>query len=267
PGRLTLPTPRSRASSRSRTASSTRAAIARVRRSHAAAAARHPAVVPHASATATPAPSSHSVPANPAATAHRRHRNEWFTRCLADGRRSRGRCWSPRSSRVRSPRFRPYRAPLLNAATLPCAAASRGARDAAMRPDARARSVPHRAGSELVHERRQRGLLLRGQPQLQDQVEELDGVLQREAATVVQVRRAVLDAAQGERLDRPDRRLASEPLDAQIVHLVVEVVGRRVAGRARALAEEDLLAADLLLGRLAPVKAPVGPELRRRWEV
>ena len=66
------------------------------------------------------------------------------------------------------------------------------------------------AGLQLPQERDEVGLLLLGQLQLQDEVEELDGVLQGQAAAVVQVRRAVLDAAQRERLDRPVARLVRE---------------------------------------------------------
>ena len=50
--------------------------------------------------------------------------------------------------------------------------------------------------SQLPQERHQVVLLLLRQLQLQDEVEELDGVLQGQTAAVVQVGRAVLDAAQ-----------------------------------------------------------------------
>ena len=50
------------------------------------------------------------------------------------------------------------------------------------------------------------------------------------------------------RLDRPVARLVlEEPLQVQVVHLVVEVERGRVAGGALRLAEEQLLAAQLLL--------------------
>ena len=91
---------------------------------------------------------------------------------------------------------------------------------------------------------------------LQYEVEELDGVLQGQAAAVVQVRRAILDAAEREALDRAVARLAfQESLQVQVVHLVVEVGRRRVADRALRLAEEQLLAAQLALGRLLRVEA------------
>ena len=63
-------------------------------------------------------------------------------------------------------------------------------------------------------------------------VEELDGVLEREQAPVVEVRRRVLDAAQREGLDRPLGAPAVEALDLEVVHRVVgEVRLRRVAAR------------------------------------
>jgi hypothetical protein len=50
----------------------------------------------------------------------------------------------------------------------------------------------------------------------------------------VQVRRAVLDAAQRERLDEPVARLVlEEALQLQVVHLVVEVERGRMADGAR----------------------------------
>ena len=96
------------------------------------------------------------------------------------------------------------------------------------------------------------------QLELKHEVEELDRVFERQAAAVVHVRRAVLDAAQRERLDRPIARLiAREPLQVQVVHLVVEIERRRMADAALALAEEDLFAAQLAFGRHAP--DPAGP--------
>ncbi len=97
-----------------------------------------------------------------------------------------------------------------------------------------------------------------------------------EQAVVVQVRRRVLDAAERERFDRAvGRGLAAvdhgfwleESLRLQVVHQVVGVVRRRVAGRALALAEEDLLAALLAFGRLRRVELAEEVELRGRWEV
>src|SRR5579872_945205 len=84
--------------------------------------------------------------------------------------------------------------------------------------------------SQAAQERHQVGLLYLRQLQLQDEVEELDGVLQRQAAAVVQVGRAVLDPTEREALDGAVARLAlEEALQAQVVHLVVEVERGRVA--------------------------------------
>src|SRR5438445_6972749 len=64
-------------------------------------------------------------------------------------------------------------------------------------------------------------LLLAAEVQLQDKVEELDRVMQRRAAAIMQVRGCVLDAAQREGLDRPLRAADVEALYLQIVHVVV----------------------------------------------
>src|SRR5262249_21639754 len=63
--------------------------------------------------------------------------------------------------------------------------------------------LPPSRASRLPQERHQVVLLLLVQRQLQQQVEQRDGVLQGQAAAVVHVRRVVLDAAQREALDRP----------------------------------------------------------------
>src|SRR4029077_10274877 len=99
------------------------------------------------------------------------------------------------------------------------------------------------------------------------QVEELDGVLEGQQAAIMQVRRTVLDPAQREALDRAVARLTwQKALNMQIVHLVVEVEGRRVTRRALRLAEEQLLAAQLALGRLLRVEATQRSQLRRGRE-
>jgi hypothetical protein len=86
-----------------------------------------------------------------------------------------------------------------------------------------------------------------------DQVEELDRVLQRQQALVMQVGRVVFDAAQRKGFDRPvpDHHHAvyhhrlEEALGLEVVHQVVGVEGRLMAARALALADEDLLAPHL----------------------
>src|SRR5882757_6530325 len=117
-------------------------------------------------------------------------------------------------------------------------------------------------------------LLVAGQLRAKDQVEELDRVVQRQQTTVMHVRRGVLDAAQWERLDRPipcfpqtvDHGRLEKALDLEIVHQVIGVVRRGVAGTALALAEEDLLPAQLGGGGLAWIELSEHVELRRRRE-
>src|SRR5216684_2200248 len=115
------------------------------------------------------------------------------------------------------------------------------------------------------HECHQVLFLRVGQLRLQHQIEELDGVVERQKAPVVQVGRRVLDAAQRERLDRAvavhdqavDHLLLEKALQLQIVHRVVGVMRRRVAGGALALAEEHLLSAQLGLGGLDRIELAV----------
>src|SRR6516165_3382386 len=92
----------------------------------------------------------------------------------------------------------------------------------------------------------------------------------------MEVRRRLLDATQRERLDRSlrcsvetvngSRRVKA--LRVQIVHVVVGVIGRRVARGALGFAEEKLL--TLHLGRigfeLLGIEFAVDTEARRRWE-
>jgi NADH dehydrogenase len=65
------------------------------------------------------------------------------------------------------------------------------------------------SSSQGPHERHQVGLLLLGRLEAEDQVEELDGVFECEAAAVVHVRRTVLDAVNGTRRT-PGRPPSSE---------------------------------------------------------
>jgi hypothetical protein len=84
----------------------------------------------------------------------------------------------------------------------------------------------------------------------------------------------VLDAAQREGLDRPipclpqavDHGRLEKALDLEIVHQVIGVVGRGVAGTALALAEENLLPAQLVGCGLAWIELSEDVELRRRRE-
>src|SRR5207244_3661688 len=87
-------------------------------------------------------------------------------------------------------------------------------------------------GLQLPQEGDEVRLLGPGEFRPEHQVEELDGVFQGQAAAVVEVGGAVLDPPQGEGLDRAVAGLLEEPLEVQVVHLMVEVEGRGVAGRA-----------------------------------
>src|SRR3984893_7365046 len=109
----------------------------------------------------------------------------------------------------------------------------------------------------------------------EDQVEKLDRIVQRQEPPVVQVGWRVLDAAQGKRLDRPvgasqhavDHLGLVEALHLQIVHGIVGIVGRRVAGRALPFTKKDFLAAELGRSRFCRVELPVDVELRSRRKV
>jgi hypothetical protein len=62
----------------------------------------------------------------------------------------------------------------------------------------------HIVRSELSHEGHEIALFLLVEVDARHEIEELDGVLQRQQSPVVQVRRRVLDAAEREGLDLPD---------------------------------------------------------------
>src|SRR5690606_13204587 len=108
-------------------------------------------------------------------------------------------------------------------------------------------------------------LLLRLQLELEHDVEELHRVLEGEQAPVVEVGRRVLDAPQGEGLDGAvlihhravGHARLEEALELEVVHGVVGVVGRGVAGEALAATEEDLLTTQLLLGGEARIQLAV----------
>src|SRR5437588_2481295 len=130
---------------------------------------------------------------------------------------------------------------------------------------------------ELSHERDQRGLLRRVELELEHQVEELDRVFQGQQAAVMEIRRRFLYAAQGERLDRAlcgrhqavDRLRLVEAIDLQVVHQVVGVERRRVAGGALRLAEEQRLATHFrgIRRELSGVKLSVNAQAGRGREV
>src|SRR6202171_2807250 len=128
--------------------------------------------------------------------------------------------------------------------------------------------------SEGAKERDQIALLLGGQFGAEHQIEELNRIIERQQAPVVQVGRRILDAAQWEGLDGSvadfthavDYLWLEETLGLEIVHQVVGVIGRGVAGTAPALAEEDLLAAQFGLRGLARIENAEHVELRCRRE-
>src|SRR5262249_41034314 len=101
--------------------------------------------------------------------------------------------------------------------------------------------------SEHSQERDKVTLLWLRQVQPLNQVEKLDGILESEATAVVEIGRTFLDSPQSETLDGTVARLAlQESLHMQIVHLVVKIQRGRVADGAVGLAEEQLLATQLL---------------------
>src|SRR5262249_9126285 len=92
---------------------------------------------------------------------------------------------------------------------------------------------------------------------------------------VMEVGWRVFDAAQRKRLYWPvsgghhavHHAWVVEPLDLKIVHGVVGVVRRRMAGRALRLAEEEILAAHLLCRGLGWIELAIDSKLGCRREV
>lgn len=91
----------------------------------------------------------------------------------------------------------------------------------------------------------------------------------------MEIRRSILNAAQRERFDGSigghhhsvDRSLFVKTVGLQIVHRVVGVVRRLMAGRTLALAEEYFLAMHLCQGSLCRVKLPIPSQLRSWREI
>jgi hypothetical protein len=89
------------------------------------------------------------------------------------------------------------------------------------------------------------------------------------------VRRRILHATQRKCLDGTvryrrvaiDRARLEEAPGLQIVHQVVGVVRRSVAGGTLAFTEEDFLPAQLLWGGFGWIEVPEQIELGRRWKV
>src|SRR2546430_17527064 len=128
--------------------------------------------------------------------------------------------------------------------------------------------------SEGAKERDQIALLLTGQFRAEHQIEELNRIIERQQTPVVQVGRLILDAAQREGLDGSvaggihvvDRHRLEEALGLEIVHQVVGIVRRGVAGAALAFAEEDLLPTQLDRSGLARIEFPEHVQLLCRRE-
>src|SRR6476646_10811857 len=96
---------------------------------------------------------------------------------------------------------------------------------------------------QLPHELNQIVLFLDSEFEFQDQVEELHRVFQCQKPTVMEIRRAVLDTAQRERLNRSISCFVfQEALDVEVVHLVIEIHRCRMAGRTLRFAKEQFLA-------------------------
>src|SRR5262249_30508325 len=105
--------------------------------------------------------------------------------------------------------------------------------------------------SQRSQERSQILLLFLGQLQLEEQVEELHGIFERGQPAVMEVRRRILDPAQGEGLDPALSTAVTAVFDAQVVHEVVRVEWRRMTGGTLGFAVEQGLATQLGSGCLA----------------
>src|SRR4051812_27705460 len=102
------------------------------------------------------------------------------------------------------------------------------------------------------------------QLQAEHDVEELDRVCQRQQPPVMQIGRGILDAAQGQRLDRAgrdheeivdDEPRRVEPLELEVVHVVVEEGQlRHMTFGAAPLAHKDALPGQLLFACFRGVK-------------
>ena len=111
---------------------------------------------------------------------------------------------------------------------------------------------------QLPHELNQIVLFLGSEFEFQDQVEELHRVFQCQKPAVMEIRWAVLDTPQRERLNRSISCFVfQESLDVEVVHLVIEIRGGRMAGGALPFAKEQFLARDFAsrgLRRVEPAR-------------
>src|SRR5580693_610086 len=102
-------------------------------------------------------------------------------------------------------------------------------RAAAVIARTRWRRRPH--DLQLPHEVNQVGFFLGSEFEFQNQVEELHRVFQCQKPAVVEIRRAVLYTPQRERLNRSISCFVfQEAFEVEVVHLVIEIKGGRMAG-------------------------------------
>ena len=95
---------------------------------------------------------------------------------------------------------------------------------------------------QLPHELNQIVLFLGSEFEFQDQIEELHRVFQCQKPAVMEIRWAVLDTPQRERLNRSISCFVfQESLDVEVVHLVIEINRRRMAGGTLRFAKEQFL--------------------------
>src|SRR5688572_13442262 len=98
--------------------------------------------------------------------------------------------------------------------------------------------IPRPRRSQRAQEHHDVRFFSGGEFGLEDEVEELDRVFQREQTSVVQVGWRLFDSAQGKRLDGSictsfatvDGALGEEPFDLQIVHGQVGIIWRHMTG-------------------------------------
>ncbi len=116
--------------------------------------------------------------------------------------------------------------------------------------------------SKLPQEGRQISLLFLSKSQAQNKIEKFHGVLQRQAAAVMQIRRALLNASQGEGLNRSVARFPREPFDHQVVQLMVHIGWGKMAAPASAFSEKNPLPIHLAFGSFRWVETTPNVQFR-----
>jgi hypothetical protein len=111
---------------------------------------------------------------------------------------------------------------------------------------------------QLPHELNQIVLFLGSEFEFQDQIEELHRVFQCQKPAVMEIRWAFLDTPQRERLNRSISCFVfQESLDVEVVHLVIEINRRWMAGGTLRFAKEQSLTREFTSRGLRRVK-PAG---------